>query len=258
MAARSPSPGTTYSLSSKHQARLSCPSEIAIQPHRGNVTVKALCSPLADTNTHNGQAWRTKVRPGLHGPGRRDQNSANPTLTRDRTPSDRELWLRYAPNSRPPSIYQIFSCSYTEDPPASERRDAISLGEHSPCPTCVSDKSLSRGRLWATPWTAARQAPLSLGFSKNSGVDCHALLQGIFPHQGSNPCLSCLLLWQEGSLPLAPPGKPMPNLNPAKSFTLLHDRARYVFLSTCMTPQYTNALLHTHTHTCLFQGNFTF
>ena len=43
---------------------------------------------------------------------------------------------------------------------------------------------------------------------KNSGVGCHALLQGIFPTQGSNPCLSCLLYWQAGSLPSEPPGKP--------------------------------------------------
>ena len=42
---------------------------------------------------------------------------------------------------------------------------------------------------------------------KNTGVSCHALLQGIFPTQGSNPSLLCLLLWQEDSLPLAPPGK---------------------------------------------------
>ena len=28
------------------------------------------------------------------------------------------------------------------------------------------------------------------------------------PHQGSNPRLLCLLHWQEGSLPLVPPGKP--------------------------------------------------
>ena len=40
----------------------------------------------------------------------------------------------------------------------------------------------------------------SLG--KNTGVGCHALLQGIFPTQGSNPCLLCLLHWQVGSLPL--------------------------------------------------------
>ena len=31
---------------------------------------------------------------------------------------------------------------------------------------------------------------------KNTGVGCHALLQGIFPTQGSNPCLLCLLHWQ--------------------------------------------------------------
>ena len=42
---------------------------------------------------------------------------------------------------------------------------------------------------------------------KNTGVGCHALLQGIFPIQGLNPSLSCLLPWQAGSLPLAPPGK---------------------------------------------------
>ncbi|XP_025119871.2 prostaglandin F synthase 1 isoform X1 [Bubalus bubalis] len=40
---------------------------------------------------------------------------------------------------------------------------------------------------------------------KNTGVDCHALLQGIFLTQGSNLHLSH---WQGGSLQLAPPGKP--------------------------------------------------
>ena len=43
---------------------------------------------------------------------------------------------------------------------------------------------------------------------KNAGVDCHALLQGIFPTQGPNLCLLRLLHWQVGSLPLAPHGKP--------------------------------------------------
>ena len=36
----------------------------------------------------------------------------------------------------------------------------------------------------------------------------HALLQGIFPTQGPNLRLLCLLHRQRGSLPLAPPGKP--------------------------------------------------
>ena len=40
-------------------------------------------------------------------------------------------------------------------------------------------------------------------------MGCHALLQGIFPTQGSNPHLLCLMYWQVGSLPLAPPGRPL-------------------------------------------------
>ena len=43
--------------------------------------------------------------------------------------------------------------------------------------------------------------------SKNTGVGCHAQLQGIFLTQGSNLHLLCFLHWQAGSLPLAPPGK---------------------------------------------------
>ena len=43
---------------------------------------------------------------------------------------------------------------------------------------------------------------------KYIGVGCHALLQGIFLTQGSNPCLLSLLHWHAGSLPLVTPGKP--------------------------------------------------
>ena len=39
-------------------------------------------------------------------------------------------------------------------------------------------------------------------------MGCHALLQGIFPTQGLNPCLLWLLHWQVGSLLLLPPGNP--------------------------------------------------
>ena len=42
---------------------------------------------------------------------------------------------------------------------------------------------------------------------KNTGVSCHSLLQGVFPTKGLNQRLLCLLHWQEGSLPLALPGK---------------------------------------------------
>ena len=63
----------------------------------------------------------------------------------------------------------------------------------------------SHVRLFATLWTVALQAPLG----KNTRVGGHALLQGIFPTQGSNPHLLCLLHRQVGSLPVAPPGKPI-------------------------------------------------
>jgi len=42
---------------------------------------------------------------------------------------------------------------------------------------------------------------------KNTGVGSHSLHQGTFPTQGLNQGLLCLLHWQMGSLPLAPPGK---------------------------------------------------
>ena len=44
---------------------------------------------------------------------------------------------------------------------------------------------------------------------KNTGVGCHALLQGIFLTQGLNQHLLCLLNWQADSLPLALHGKPL-------------------------------------------------
>ena len=41
----------------------------------------------------------------------------------------------------------------------------------------VKVKSLSRVRLFVTPWTVAHQVPLSKGFpGKNTGVGCHFLL----------------------------------------------------------------------------------
>ena len=54
---------------------------------------------------------------------------------------------------------------------------------------CV--ESLSHVWLFATPCTVARQAPLSIGILQARILEwgCHALLQGIFPTQGSNPDL---------------------------------------------------------------------
>ena len=44
---------------------------------------------------------------------------------------------------------------------------------------------------------------------KNTGVGCHFLLQEIFPAQGENPHLFCLLHWQTNSLPLCHLGNPI-------------------------------------------------
>jgi len=57
---------------------------------------------------------------------------------------------------------------------------------------------------FATPWTVAHQAPLSMGFSRQEyWMGCHFLLQGIFLTQRANPCL---LHWQVISLPLSHQG----------------------------------------------------
>ena len=59
-------------------------------------------------------------------------------------------------------------------------------------------KSLSRVRLFATPWTVAYQLLWTVAYQllcpwdfpgKNTGVGSHFLLQEIFPTQGLNPGL---------------------------------------------------------------------
>ena len=66
----------------------------------------------------------------------------------------------------------------------------------------------SHVQLFATPWTVATRLLSSWDSpGKNTGVGCHALLQGIFLTQGSNSHLLHLLHWQLSSLPLAAPGQ---------------------------------------------------
>ena len=75
---------------------------------------------------------------------------------------------------------------------------------------------------------------------RNTGVGCHTLLQGIFPTQGSNPHLLCLLLWQAGSLLLASPGKPSNYwfLASPHSYSLYPN---VVFLPISMAPRHTQS-----------------
>ena len=46
-------------------------------------------------------------------------------------------------------------------------------------------------RLAVTPWTAAHQAPLSMGLSRHAGMSCQSLLWGIFPNSHHLRFLQC-------------------------------------------------------------------
>ena len=77
-------------------------------------------------------------------------------------------------------------------------------------------KSLSRVRLFVTPWTVAYHTRLLCpwNFPGNStGVDCHFLLQGIFPNQGLNPGLPHC----RQTPYCEPPGKPQSQVKYSKS-----------------------------------------
>ena len=77
--------------------------------------------------------------------------------------------------------------------------------------------------LFVTLWAVAHQAPLSMGFSKQEyWRGLHFLLQRIFLTQGLSLCLECLLHWQEGSWPLAPPGKPSVDHRPKSKVTKIY------------------------------------
>ena len=71
--------------------------------------------------------------------------------------------------------------------------------------TSVKVKSLSRAQLFATPWTVAHQAPLSMGFSRQeywSGLSFPS--PGDLPNPGIKPRSPTL---QADALSFEPPGK---------------------------------------------------
>ena len=75
--------------------------------------------------------------------------------------------------------------------------------------TCVLSY-FSRVQLFVTPWTVARQAPLSKGFSRQeywSRLPCPP--PGDLPHQGMKPTSLMSPTFAGASLPLAPPRKPV-------------------------------------------------
>ena len=90
-------------------------------------------------------------------------------------------------------------------------------------PLCVCVKSLSRVRLFPTPWTVARHAPLSMGYSRQeywSGLPFPS--PGDLSNPGIKPRSPAL---QADTLSSEPPGKPahiLPITNPADSFFVPH------------------------------------
>ena len=67
----------------------------------------------------------------------------------------------------------------------------------------------SRVQLFATLWTIALQAPLSMGFSRQEYWSGFTYPRpGELPNPGIKPASLCLLHWQVGYLPLALPWKP--------------------------------------------------
>ena len=79
-----------------------------------------------------------------------------------------------------------------------------------PAPACLLN-CFSCVWLFVTLWTGAQRLLCPWDSpGKNIGGSCHFLLQGIFRTQGSNLHLWCPLHWYAGSLPLGPPGTPVP------------------------------------------------
>ena len=108
----------------------------------------------------------------------------------------------------------------------------------------MCDQYLSHVRLFVTPWTVAHQAPPSMEFSRQEYS--HFLPQGIFPTQGSNPHLLCLLHLQVDSLPLCHLGSSM-DLLPGE-FQRQRSLTGYS-LQGCKELETTEWLPHIHTHT---------
>ena len=88
---------------------------------------------------------------------------------------------------------------------------------------------------FATLWTIAHQAPLSMGFSRQeywSGVSCPP--PGDLPSPGiERTCVSNFLHWQAGFLLLPPPGKP----EKSPQLTLKKPHCSQIFQNkTCLQP----------------------
>ena len=105
---------------------------------------------------------------------------------------------------------------------------------------CMCAQLLSPVQFFAIPWTTAGQilSPWNTA-GKNTEVGCHFLLHEVFPIQGSNPPLLCLLHWQAISLPLCILGShPLLHHSPNMKIWVLLDYLKESF------PPLTGSLFH--------------
>ena len=90
------------------------------------------------------------------------------------------------------------------------------LIELAPLPSVCISSLFRHVWLFMSPWTTDHQAPLPMGLFRHecwSGSPFPPLAD--LPNPGLNPHLLYFLLWQVGSLSLAPPGKPISPLQHA-------------------------------------------
>ena len=90
----------------------------------------------------------------------------------------------------------------------------------------VKVKSFSRVRIFATPWTVAHQAPLSMGFSRQedwSGLSFP--FPGDLPNPGIEPRSPTL---QADALTSEPPGKPFIGIWVSNSEIILKSRVEQI------------------------------
>ena len=100
-------------------------------------------------------------------------------------------------------------------------------------PTCLSLCVCCHVQLFATLWTLAHKAPLSMGFSRQEyWAGCHSLFQWIFPTQGSNPDLHVSFI-TDGFFTSEPLGKPNSILLCLKSIIRLAHIHRKQFILNC-------------------------
>jgi len=126
--------------------------------------------------------------------------------------------------------------------------DSIHFSFASWLPVACRLSRFSCVRLFATPWTVVRQAPLSMRFFRQehwSRLPCPP--PGDRPNPGIQLCLLCPLRWQADSLLLAPPG--LGSANRDSRETARMEEGPFSSLFSCCSSQY-----HSRNGLCLTAG----